>query len=356
MSHSEISVAFIGSAGVPNRYGGFESFLEHCGPLFCERVSSIIVTCDKAHYPDLEPKYKGITRVFISLRANGWQSVFHDALAFIKVFPKASHVVVLGVSAGLWFPLMRILCALSGKRLIVNVDGIEWRRSKYSYSRRIVLRIFDALAQIFADVVIVDNEGLLQFLTSSGRAKATLIAYSGDHVEAYFQQGVISQGMALTICRIEPENQLEILIEAAIASSYVSVYTIVGNWAHSRYGLTLYAKYKDHPKLRFCDPIYDLDKLGRLRSACQYYLHGHSVGGTNPSLVEMLFYDCDIFAFDCSFNRATAGAAAGYFLSTDDLVQELARPRDQRDARCAIRKRYTAKDIVDQYINAMSEL
>jgi glycosyltransferase involved in cell wall biosynthesis len=352
LNKSEARLAFIGSAGVPNVYGGFESFMEHCGPIFAERVAKVTVTCDSEMYPDREASFKQMRKVYVSVPANGSWSVFHDFLAFLKVFPDSTHIVVLGVSGGPWFPLMRVLCQLFDKRLIVNVDGLEWRRSKFSGIQRRLLKVFDALAQTFAHVVVVDNEGLVPFLTDAGRTKSHLIAYSGDHVYPYFTPGIVESGVALTVCRIEPENQIELLIDAALNSEEIRSYTVVGNWAHSGYGLSLRAKYAGNSKLNLLDPIYDLQVLGHLRSSCQYYLHGHSVGGTNPSLVEILFFDCAICAFDCSFNRATARDGADYFSSVEDLVACISRGREQLAARKIVRESFTASDIVDQYLIA----
>ncbi|MDP0964761.1 glycosyl transferase, partial [Klebsiella pneumoniae] len=100
-------------------------------------------------------------------------------------------------------------------------------------------------------------------------------------------------------------------------------YTIVGNWNHSDYARTLRLRHSHEPRLRFLDPIYDPLKLAELRAGCEFYLHGHSVGGTNTSLVEMLFYDCSILCFDVDFHRRTAGGEASYFASAKDLQRAL---------------------------------
>ena len=105
------------------------------------------------------------------------------------------------------------------------------------------------------------------------------------------------------------------------------------------------------------DPIYDKTTLANLRESCDYYLHGHSVGGTNPSLVEMLFYDCSILAFDCTFNRCTAGDAIQYFADSEALLSILMRPAyAQRVDRSAVRRQYTQAKICEDYIMLVEEL
>jgi glycosyltransferase involved in cell wall biosynthesis len=343
-----IAVAFIGSAGIPNRYGGFEAFLEHCAPTLAERTQAVLVTCDKFLYSHEEKYFRGVIRQFIPIRANGAWSILHDLVAFLAVFPRANVVVVLGVSGGIWFPLFRLLCDAAGKKLIVNVDGLEWRREKHRAIARFLLRGLDWVAQKFAHKVIYDNAALESYLSKSARSKSREIAYSGDHVMRFPSASRIADS-ALTVCRIEPENNIEMLIQGAIASS-LALYTIVGNWDASRYGQDLKAKYGANRRLRLMRPVYDLEILGKMRETCSVYLHGHSVGGTNPSLVEMLFYDCQIICHDNKFNRATAGHGARYFSDLQSLIAQIEDASSAVASRSASRSRYTRQAIVESYL------
>lgn len=346
-----MTISFIGSAGIPNRYGGFESFLEHCAPTIAARGIPVIVTCDARLYPERDPDFRGVHREFLSVPANGAASVVHDAVAFLRVFTRSDQIVVLGVSGGLWFPLFRLLCGITGKRLIVNVDGVEWRRTKFSAKKRRLLKLFDTLAQWFSHHVVYDNQGLYDYLTTSARKKSTCIAYPGDYV-LRLQSVLRKPYTALTVCRIEPENNLELLIEGALGST-LKVYTIVGNWNHSDYSRGLREIYTSEARLRLLDPIYDPLKLAELRESCAYYLHGHSVGGTNPSLVEMLFYDCEILCFDVDFNRYTAGQCASYFKTAIDLQNTIDSQTSKTVSRQDIRSQYTAEEITEAYIKAI---
>lgn len=341
---------FIGSAGIPNRYGGFEAFLENCAPVLVAQGHTVSVTCDRSLYDSTEGDYRGVRRLFIGIRANGGPSVLHDLAAFFSVYRSTTHIIVLGVSGGPWFPLWRLMCDLTGKRLIVNIDGIEWRRSKFSTWKRFLLRGFDTLAQAFSHTIVYDNRALLEFVNSRYRSKSMEIAYSGDHV-LHIPGLHRKPATALTICRIEPENQIEILIDGALRST-IKTYTIIGNWASSAYGRSIRTKYSTNERLILLDPIYDALTLARARGECSYYLHGHSVGGTNPSLVEMLFYDCVILCFDCSFNRATAANAVLYFSDAEDIAAILENPTVANGDRAALRERYTAISIALQYVKA----
>lgn len=341
--------AFIGSNGIPNKYGGFESFLEAICPEVVRQGYKVIVTCDATKYSDREPLFEGVDRQFISIKANGFRSTLHDLVAFFKVFLQADVIVVLGVSAGPFFLLFRIFCWASGKRLVVNIDGIEWRRTKFSKPIRFILWAYDLLAQISANIIIYDNKELLSFIKPVFRSKAKLIAYSADHVLRN-PAVLVEKKTALTICRIEPENNIELLILGALASG-IEKYTLIGNWNNSLYGTELKEKYVNEPKLQLLDPIYDINLLVNYREACAMYLHGHSVGGSNPSLIEMLPYDCHILCYDCEFNQETTGSDAQYFSSPQDLARliDLNMTRPHLGGR-AIQERYTKKYIADEFI------
>ena len=133
------SIAFIGSVGVPNNYGGFEMFLDSCAPSFVNFFDKVYITCDSTRYSDKSLLWRGVSRIFIPIRANGAQSIVHDLFAFFSVFWKVNVFVVLGVSAGLFFPILKFLCDVTGKKLVINIDGIESRRAKFSLVKRFFL-------------------------------------------------------------------------------------------------------------------------------------------------------------------------------------------------------------------------
>lgn len=251
-----------------------------------------------------------------------------------------------------------MLCELTGKKLVVNVDGLESRRKKFSLAKRRFLYLSDRLAQRFAHIVVIDNEALRTYLVPKVRANAVLIAYPGDHVlrSSRGHNTQIFGGQYLSICRIEPENQCHLLLES-FARARSGTYVFVGNWSASDYGRKLRKQYSHVPGLEMRDPIYDKNVLANLRDSCSCYLHGHSVGGTNPSLVEMLFYDCKILAFDCVFNRKTAGDSIYYFSDSDDLISHLtSTEKAYQIDRGTVRHQYTRAKICADYINLIERL
>ena len=354
-------LAIVGCVGVPNVYGGFESFAEHVSPALRARGLTVTVTCDRARYVhDLSPDFKGVRRLFIRMPANGALSPLHDLLAFVRVVFSHDTVLVLGVSGGLFFPLFWLLALLSGSRVLVNIDGVEWRRTKFQRWRRRYLYLSDWLAQRFAHQVIYDNLALKRFLHFP--AKSHCIAYSGDHAAVAPAASTTpgwtrgsAASYALTVCRIEPENNCEMLIQGFLASR-LGEYRFVGNWSASDYGRALRAKYAHEPRLRLMDPVYEAGPLHTMRQGCSHYLHGHAVGGTNPSLVEMLYFDCHILCFDCDFNRCTAETAAMYFRRSDDLKRQLDKALPVSAPPAHVRERYTLGTIVEQLTGLMGSV
>ncbi|HET9447960.1 MAG TPA: DUF1972 domain-containing protein [Steroidobacteraceae bacterium] len=339
-------LAIVGSVGIPNRYGGPEAFAESIAPALVARGFEVTVTCDRSRYTDdLSERFNGVRRLFIGIGANGASSMLHDLVAFMRVVRCADYILVLGVSGGLFFPLFRVACALTGGRLLVNIDGVEWRRAKFGPLGKFVLYCSDLLSQWSAHVIIYDNDALLPYVRRP--SKAACVEYSGDHALLSERPAPSNSPhpYALTICRIEPENNCEVLIEGFLKSS-LAKYVFVGNWSRSEYGRELRRRYAGEPRLELRDPVYEPREVYRLRSQCTFYLHGHSVGGTNPSLVEILFFDCDILCWDCSFNRATAGDAARYFSSASHLAQLLATGPGAIVSRESVRRRYTRDAFV----------
>jgi len=161
---------------------------------------------------------------------------------------------------------------------------------------------------------------------------------------------------AFTVCRIEPENNLHMILKAfETPPRWVPELVIVGNWNNSAYGRDLKALFDKFGHIHLLESIYELKRLNRLRSNCKVYLHGHSCGGTNPSLVEAMYMGLTIFAFDVDFNRETTEGQAKYFSTAaelhklcDDFDAEVARKIARRMKEIADR-RYTWERISELY-------
>ena len=238
--------------------------------------------------------------------------------------------------------------------IITNIDGMEWRRNKFGTGTRKLLRALEWFAVRFSHRVIADNAALVGMARQLHGIEPVLIAYGGDHTLVPSGPEVAPDpGYYLAIARVEPENNCHLILAACAAAGVRMVF--VGNWAASEYGRKLKSRFGPHPMLTLLDPIYDLGHLASLRAGAAGYIHGHSVGGTNPSLVEALFHTDRVLSFDCAFNRATLSGAGEYFADEAELIRLLTTPSAKRmdDAILQdLRKRYRWSHIVREYLAA----
>jgi len=220
-------------------------------------------------------------------------------------------------------PLVRLF---SSAKIVTNIDGIEWRRQKWKGLAKWFLRLSEKMAIRFSHEVIADNGAIAEYVKETYGIDCYVIAYGGDHAVNVEAVAVDELGLpkqyAFSVCRIEPENNVHMIIEAFAEQEKLPL-VIVGNWDSSEYGKYLCQKYAEAEHIYLLSPIYDLGKLCALRSNASLYIHGHSAGGTNPSLVEAMHFAKPILAYDCNFNRYTTESKARYFASASELTQIL---------------------------------
>ncbi len=350
-----IKVAIIGTQGVPAKYGGFESLVENLLGENCPKDVEYTVFCSGKDMPERLSTYKGAKLEYIPLKANGVQSVPYDIISMCKVLRGYDVILVLGVSGCLFLPIFH---KLNSKKLIINIDGMEYKRNKWNKFVKKVLKRSEALAVKYADVIITDNKAIRDYVAMEYGKRSKLIAYGGDHVmrdlpegfaEATLEKyGLKEKDYAIAVCRIEPENNCDMVLEAFSNSDRHLVY--IGNWNHNAYSQELRKKYSGYSNIQMLDAIYDLDVLYALRSNAGVYVHGHSAGGTNPSLVEAMFFGMPIISFDVVFNRATTANQAYYFHTADELLSILGRSDlDGARMKKLAKERYTWKTISKQY-------
>lgn len=322
-----VRVAIIGTVGVPANYGGFETLVENIIGDNTSRDVAYTVFCSSKSYPHRQVVYKNAQLKYVPLKANGMQSISYDILSLIKASWGSDVILVLGVSGCCFLPVYRLF---SKKKLVINIDGLEHRRDKWGKGTRRFLKFSERMAVKYADVVVADNKGIQDYVKEEYGRDSELIAYGGDHVLcdiSAIEEKVLSDyslsgvDYSFSLCRIEPENNVHITLEAFKRSRKDLVF--VGNWERSQYGKELHEKYGNLPNIRLLSPIYDLKVLNVLRSHCRFYIHGHSAGGTNPSLVEAMFFQKPIWAFDVVYNRETTENKANYFSSVEDLLELL---------------------------------
>jgi glycosyltransferase involved in cell wall biosynthesis len=340
-------VTVIGTVGVPSRYGGFESLVEN---LLDSPVQKYVVYCSSLAYENKISEYKGSVLRYIHLQANGPSSMLYDAISVLDAAWRGDRqLLILGVSGSFIFPLIRFL--KPSMNLVINIDGIEWKRQKWGRAARWLLRRLEYWAVRHAHVVIADNQAIAHYVQMIYGRDCEVIAYGGDH--AVMGRNInykISEDYAFSVCRIEPENNIHVILQAFHEAGHRL--RIVGNWQSSDYGRDLKRRYGTSSNIELLDPIYEIERLYELRARMKFYVHGHSAGGTNPSLVEAMHFGRPILAFDCVYNRATLEGEGEYFYDVESLKNLIGFvDRPSRDAAIIelARRRYTWDEIRKRY-------
>lgn len=344
------SVAVIGTVGIPACYGGFESLVENL-----TRYSSCDVKyhvfCSKRAYTEILMTHNNATLSYIPLNANGIQSIPYDIFSLIIcLFKKPDVTLILGVSGCLFLPIYRFF---SKSKILTNIDGLEWKREKWEGGAKKFLKLSESFAVRFSDVIITDNKAIGDYVVNEYSKDNVVIAYGGDHAIIDGIDVGTADDYYLSLCRIEPENNVQMILDAF--ANCQQKLKFVGNWNSSEFGRGLKRKYSAYSNIEIIDPIYDVSNLYKLRSECTGYIHGHSAGGTNPSLVEAMHFEKPIFAFDCAFNRYSTENKALFFTSSVSLRDKLTSINKEeltiisKNMKQIAEKRYTWKVITQMY-------
>lgn len=316
-------ISIIGTVGVPACYGGFESLVDNLLDHTPEGVQYTVFCSAKKYQTKLET-YKGANLVYLDMDANGKGSIIYDYKS-MKMSLDSDIMLILGVSGCMFLPFIRR--KFKGK-IITNIDGLEWKRDKWKWYAKKLLHFCEKQAVRYSDVVIGDNKGITDYVKEFYKKDAVLIAYGGDHAQKviddslYEKYPFCKEKYAVTVCRIEPENNIHQILKA-FSELKDQQLVFVGNWQKSEYGQNLYQKYSGFENLHLLNPIYESHEINWIRSNAYLYIHGHSAGGTNPSLVEAMNLSLPIFAFDCVYNRATTEDKCLYWKTSDDILNVL---------------------------------
>jgi glycosyltransferase involved in cell wall biosynthesis len=346
--NKNVMVSIIGTVGVPACYGGFETLVDN---LLDENETDkqITVYCSSKSYAEKPEKYKNSRLHYIPLNANGAQSIPYDICSLCHAAIKGTdNILLLGVSGAICLPFIRLF---TKAKITTNIDGLEWRRDKWGSFAKKFLKFSEKIAVKYSDVVVADNKGIADYVIEEYGIEAEVIAYGGDHA-VITDLNLSNAGYALALCRIEPENNVEMILDSFSKTNKKLMF--IGNWNNSDFGREMKAKYQDYENIDIVDPVYELDKLFELRQKCSFYVHGHSAGGTNPSLVEMMHFRKNIMAFDCNYNRASTEDKAAFFINTEELVELIknSEPLNNGISMQEIaQRRYTWEIVKEQYFS-----
>lgn len=345
----------IGTRGVPARYGGFETAVEEIGARLVSSGHQVVVYCRAAG----PPVFRGMACVSLpSIRRRSLETLSHSAVSVVHALVRRPDVVVLFNAAN---AILLPLLLVARIPVIVHVDGLEWKRDKWGALARRWYRLGERLAVRWADAIVADARGIEYYYGRTYGARARYIPYGAPPARPDPSRlqalGLAAGGYHLVVARFEPENHvLEIVTGFRMSNAQLPL-VVVGSAPYAEVYTALISEAAGaDERIRFLGAVYDQDLLDSLYSGARTYIHGHSVGGTNPSLLRAAGADRHVIAFDVEFNREVAGEGADYFDVPDVLAKLIvdAERRADTDSRgrrtgAEVRRRYDWDAVAADY-------
>lgn len=322
-------IALMGTRGVPARYGGFETCIEEVGSRLADRGHDIVVFCRPAVDADVGVRapssYRGMHLVQLPIvRRRSIETLCHTALSVVH--PALSHCDAAILFNAANAPLLPVL---RSRRIPVatHVDGLEWLRDKWGKTGRRYYRVAEGLAVRWSDAVIADAQGIADYYRDEFAISSWLLAYgapimTADAADRVEELGLWPRKYHLVVARFEPENHVLEIVQGYQQSSAELPLVVVGSAPYAD-DYTAAIRAAAGPRVRLLGGVWDQQQLDQLYGHALTYLHGHSVGGTNPSLLRAAGAGAFSIAYDVAFNREVLGDAAAYFSTTADVVREL---------------------------------
>jgi len=317
-----MKIGIIGTRGIPNHYGGFEQFAESLS-LFLTTKKHQVYVYNSSNHQYKKSNYKGvhIIHCYDPEKKIGTMGQFIYDFNCILHSRKMNYDIILQLgytSSSIWsslFPKKSIL--------ITNMDGMEWKRSKYTYLTKMFLKYAEKLAVNNSNYLISDSLGIKNYIKKNYNKESRFIAYGGDVFETpneiiLKKYTVKKFDYNMLIARLVPENNIHVILEGIAKSTSKTKLLIVGDYQAIKYSKDLYSKYNNN-QIHFLGGIYDINILNNLRYFSNLYFHGHSVGGTNPSLLEAMASSALIIAHNNEYNKYILEEDAYYFKNSQDI-------------------------------------
>jgi glycosyltransferase involved in cell wall biosynthesis len=360
-----VRIALLGTRGVPARYGGFETAVEEIGQRLVARGHEVTVYC---RGEDRSREYLGMRRVVLpAVHSRTAETLSHTALSVLHLLPRRPDVAIVFNAANA--PLLPLLRA-AHVPVAVHVDGLEWKRGKWGRAgRRYYLRA-EGWAVRWADALIADAVGIQDYYRERYGVSAEFLPYGAPVLEhpalhRLPELGLEPHAYHLVVARLEPENHVDVVLRGYLASSAEQPLVVVGSTPYGGpYVESVHELAASDPRVRMLGGVWDQELLDALYAGASSYLHGHSVGGTNPSLLRALGAGAPVSAFDVGFNREVVGDAGVFFADDAEVTAALKQvegdPLDSRDrgeaGRRSVADRYRWDDVALGYEDLCTRL
>lgn len=319
-----MKIGILGTRGIPNHHGGFEQFAEFFSVFLAKHGHEVFVYNSSTH-PYKKKHYNKVNIIHCYDPEDKIGSVGQFIYDFNCILDSRKQefdvILQLGyTSSSIWFWLLPKEAVI-----LTNMDGLEWKRTKYSKKVRRFLLYAEKLAVNSSDYLVSDSIGIQDYLKSKYGKESHYIAYGADtfscsNKDILKKYNVQVHNYNMLIARLEPENNIEVILDGVNAASKKTPFLVVGKHDVNKFGAYLKEKYKDNVNIRFIGGVYNLNELNNLRYFSNLYFHGHSVGGTNPSLLEAMASNTLIIANNNVFNKSILQDNAFYFKTSNEVA------------------------------------
>ncbi len=354
----KIKIGIIGSRGIPNQYGGFEQFAEYLSAGLVKKGCRVWVYSPDNH-PYKKKTFQGVGLIHCfnpENRTGPFGQLIYDLNCILDSRKRAFDIILqLGyTSSAVWNWLFD-----KNVMVVTNPDGMEWKRSKYNWLVRKFLKFSEKTVMSRSHCFVADSQVIKKYIQNSHKKDAWFIPYGADpflnpRKEMLRRLGVTPHGYFLVIARLQPDNNTEMILQAVKEAGTAFPLVVVGR-INNRFAKQLQKRYGPSGIL-FTGGIYDQEFLHNLRFFSLLYFHGHSAGGTNPSLLEAMAASSRICAHDNLFNKSVLGRDAFFFSDKNDIVRNLPRwiSSGSWTERCEnnlkkVETLYSKQQIIDQY-------
>ncbi|AOE83162.1 DUF1972 domain-containing protein [Pseudomonas sp. TCU-HL1] len=351
----------LGIRGIPAKHGGFETFAEKLSQFLVAQGWQVTVYCQEDTIGgDWESTWQGVRRIHIPVsRAGAAGTVIFDWKATRRSLSQQGLFLTLGYNTAIFNLMQR----LKGQTNVINMDGIEWRRDKWGAIAKVWFWLNERAGCWIGNHLVADHPKIKDHLaTRISAQKITMIPYGGDEVTAadaslLAPYNIEPSRFSVIIARPEPENSFLEMVRSFSRVPRNHKLLVLGNFKPDSNSFHRQVIDAASDEIIFPGAIYEVPVVQALRFYSRFYLHGHRVGGTNPSLVEAMGAGCAVIAHDNHFNRWVAGPEAGYFKDESAcaalfdrlLVDDAAVVRMRAASRARFHERFTWDQVLCEY-------
>jgi len=361
-----MKIAILGTRGIPNNYGGFEQCAEKLALSFVEKGNEVTVY-NPASNPYKKKSWNKvrIKKIFYNEKKLKFLNLFLYDYLCLKDAVKQDYDIILELGyspCSLFYYLKKNRNA----KIVTNMDGFDWKRSKWNWVAKKILKHSEKLAVKKSDALVADNPGIGDYIFKKYGINSCYIPYgaelfSSSDKKVLKDYNLKKYGYYILISRLEPENNIETILDGYIMSEAKEPFILIGP-VQNKYCRFLKEKYGNFKNIRFLGGIYNYETLCNLRSNSKLYFHGHSVGGTNPSLLEAMTAGSFIVAHNNIFNKYVLGSNGFYFSNKFEISEIIINYNDKfrkeyiKNNMDRIKKEFSWKIVSDKYLKLFNSV